>query len=86
VNASRQEAEPTPLTDAVDHAVLRAWSAALAANEAVRLDVRRMANGLAITLDEVERLRQSGRASMAPTKVVGMLTDALRKRGHEPPA
>jgi hypothetical protein len=41
---------------------------------------------LVVVLDEVERLWQCNRAAMAPLKVVTLLTDALRKRGHEPPA
>jgi hypothetical protein len=71
--------------DAVQTALLRMWARGLA-HGADRPDVRRLANGPLVAMEECERLRRAGRASMAPEKVVVMFRDALLARGCRPPA
>ena len=85
MHASR-EAEPARLDeDDVSEVLLRVWAQSLA-HGADRAEVRKLAGGLLVVLDEAEHLRRAGRGAMIPAQVRDMLTDALRKRGHEPPA
>ena len=84
MHASR-EAEPTRLDeDDVNEVLLRAWAAGLARG-ADRPDVRRLANGLLVVMEECERLRRAGRSAMVPVKVIGMLLGGLKARGCQPP-
>ena len=78
--------DPEPVADAIDQTLLRAWAAVLAADEVARQDVRRLANGLLVAMEECEWLRRAGREAMAPEKVVVMFRDALLARGCQPPA
>jgi hypothetical protein len=77
--------DPEHLAGALDDALLRMWAQSLA-HGADRADVRKLASALLVVLNEAEHLRRAGRSAMIPAKVREMLADALRKRGHEPPA
>jgi hypothetical protein len=77
--------DPEHLAGALDDALLRMWVLSLA-HGADRPDVRKLASGLLVVLDETEHLRRAGGSAMIPAKVRQMLVDGLKAKGCQPPA